>query len=252
VRFREARHRCPTCEAGPGWPCIGEAGEPLIGTYHDLDEEAAAAFRPWPGWLVCLRCLDLHREAALDAHDHCACARYDVLAPDHVEARLPTHSLCVVCATGVAGGPTRWAVLACRDCLAMNTRVARVLGLSHTGLPLGRHSIMNGTAIRVTDAHDPAQAERLVAALHRMGSIQEQGRARARALADRHFGDRRDRIPLFHWQEATPPGPQTSLAALLDLLGDDPPDRFREAIARLADDWRLHEGDAMDEVELEQ
>ncbi len=233
--LRQAWHRCPTCEAAPGWPCTTPTGEPLHGTYHDLDDAVAHSFGPAAGWLVCLDCLDLQRTALLDAHDHCACTRYAVPAPDHVEARLPARSLCIVCATGVAGGPTRWAVLACPDCRAMNTRIAGLMGLSGTGLPLGRHSVMNGAAIRLADGHDPKQAERLAAAVNRSGSLQQHGRARARSLADRHFPDQHGHIPLWQWQQATPPGPRTSLTALIELLGDGLPAHLHEAAAKLAE-----------------
>lgn len=234
--FREPWHPCPTCEAGPGWPCTDPTGQPLIGSYHHLDDDVAGCFHPFAGWLVCLACLDLRRSVPLDAHDHCACARYQVPAPDHVEARLPTHSLCIMCATGIAGAPHRWAVLACRDCRTMDTRIAGLMGLSRTGLPLGRHSIMNGAAVRLTDTYDPDLAERLVTELRRMGRLQDHGRARARALADQHFAGRRDRVPVWQWQQAIPPGPRTSLTALLDLLGTALPAHLSQAATRLADD----------------
>lgn len=116
----------------------------------------------------------------------------------------------------------------------MDTRIARLMGLSHTGLPFGRHSIMNGAAVRISDGYDPEQAERLAAAINRMGWLQHRARARARALADRHFPGQHGHIPLWQWQQATPPGPLTSLAALLDVLGDGLPAHLREAAAEIA------------------
>lgn len=205
-------------------------------TGHPAALGAAQPHVPDTGWLVCLDCLDLERSSPLDAHDHCACTRYDVPAPDHVEARLPSRSLCIVCATGVAGGPTRWAVLACPDCRSMDARIARLLGLERTGLPLGRHSIMNGAAIRLADGYDPKQADRLVAAIRRMGWLQDHGRTKARALADLHFPNQHGHIPLWRWQQATPPGQQTSLTALLELLGDGLPSDVRNAAAALVED----------------
>lgn len=235
--LREAWYPCPTCGAEPGWPCTCPDGQFLTGVYHDLDDAVARDVQQmWDGRQVCLACLELRQARPHDVAEHCACTRYAVPAPDHVEARLPNRSLCILCATGVAGGPTRWAVLACRDCREMDARIAGLFGLDRTGLPLGRHSIMNGAAIRVTDAYDPAQGKRLAAALNQMGWIQDQGRARARAIADQHFPDRHGAVPLWEWQQALPPGPATSLTALMDLLGPALPTDIRDAATALAVD----------------
>jgi hypothetical protein len=116
----------------------------------------------------------------------------------------------------------------------MDARIAGLIGMSRTGLPLGRHSIMNGVAVRITDGYDAEQAERLASAINLAGRLSERGWAKARALADLHFPDQHGLNPLCCWQRATPPGPQTSRTALLELLGDSLPAHLREEAANLA------------------
>ncbi len=57
--------------------------------------------------------------------------------------------LCLVCARGTAGGTTRWSWLACGSCRAVE-KARGWLGMRV--LPLGRHSILNGVALRVAEA----------------------------------------------------------------------------------------------------
>lgn len=54
--------------------------------------------------------------------------------------------LCILCARATAGGTTRWSWLACGECREV-VRADGALGLP--SLPLGRHSIMNGAAVRL-------------------------------------------------------------------------------------------------------
>lgn len=58
--------------------------------------------------------------------------------------------LCAVCARGTAGGVSRWAWLGCASCRSVEKALQGWLGMRV--LPLGRHSIMNGTGLRVAEA----------------------------------------------------------------------------------------------------
>lgn len=187
---------------------------------------------PGSGCTVCLVCLELRGPDPRSAHDHCGCTRFLVPAADYPEARLPAQSLCIVCSTGTAGAPHRWAWLACRDCREADTRLAGLIGLRRTGLPLGRHSIMNGAAVALDRGELDAQAQHLSAALHDMTDLRDRAETRARALADEHFPGQRGTVRLATWQGAIPPGPPTSTSALIDLLRDARPLRHAEILDR--------------------
>lgn len=57
------------------------------------------------------------------------------------------YGLCVICATRLSGGTSRWSWLACDSCLDLNRHVRARYGVF---LPLGRHSIMNNQFVRIS------------------------------------------------------------------------------------------------------
>lgn len=58
-------------------------------------------------------------------------------------------------------------------------------------------------------------------------------------------------MPVWQWQQATPPGPRSSLKALLDLLGDGLPPDIRHRAATLPDEIEAEEL-LVDDVEGEE
>ena len=55
------------------------------------------------------------------------------------------YDLCIICFRATAGGASKFSWLACADCRAVNDKLGR-LGVK--GFALGRHSFMNGIAVR--------------------------------------------------------------------------------------------------------
>ncbi len=120
--------------------------------------------------------------------------------------------LCEVCARGTAGGTTRFSWLGCQSCRAVEKALQEALGVRV--LPLGRHSIMNGVALRVAQAPASDVAafavdfEGLAGSWHRLS---EWGHAEARRLAATVDGESAD-VPLAEWEKRLP----ASLAASVD------------------------------------
>jgi hypothetical protein len=67
--------------------------------------------------------------------------------------------LCIVCFRATAGGPSRWSWLACEECRAINESLGQRWGFRP--FALGRHSIMNGIAVRGGSSPEDAFARLL-------------------------------------------------------------------------------------------
>lgn len=133
--------------------------------------------------------------------------------------------LCVVCARATAGGTTRWSWEACGACRRLNRTLEERLG--RRGLPLGRHSIMNGVAHRIASATE-ASTDAFGAAVQQMvvdweqltqWRLQEVQRLAASAGLP-------DKVLLTEWSRQFPSGRQASRGAFSRLLATyaGPPD----------------------------
>lgn len=126
--------------------------------------------------------------------------------------------LCIVCFRATAGGTSRWAWLACKDCRDINDALGSLSG--RRPLALGRHSIMNGIAVRGGQSQEAAEAQiqRLLEFLQGDRRLDDWGRTEYRRLATA-FDPQAD-VPLPVWQEKWPPGEEASRDAFSRLLGE--------------------------------
>ena len=128
--------------------------------------------------------------------------------------------LCVICFRATAGGVSKWSWRACADCRAVNDAVGAQSGTRP--FALGRHSIMNGVAVRAGQPPEviQAQIDRLLEFAHGGGRqrLIDWHEQEYRRLASAFAVDAD--IPLRQWQEQWPPGPDASLDAFRRLLED--------------------------------
>jgi hypothetical protein len=128
--------------------------------------------------------------------------------------------LCVICLRATAGGVSRWSWLACADCRAINDELGARSGTRP--FALGRHSIMNGVAVR--GGQSPQVTESQISRLLEFGN--GGGRSRLEAWREEEYHrlanafDAGADVPLRVWQQQWPPGPATSLDTFRRLLGD--------------------------------
>lgn len=112
------------------------------------------------------------------------------------------YDLCLICARGLAGGTSRWAWLVCTTC----RDVLRASEDSRLALaPLGRHSIMNATAVRLA-ASQREQAEQqgaLVRTLAGWDDLHVWGDLEAGRLARQLFQGLTE-VPLGLWRQRAP------------------------------------------------
>ncbi len=108
----------------------------------------------------------------------CSCEEYK----SYSEVDCPSgYHLCDICAATIAGGTSRYSWNACEVCLTFNRKLATDYGVS---LPLGRHSIMNGTSIPFNAAKQEqvGAIKQLIESLNTSGRISEWGISQARVL----------------------------------------------------------------------
>lgn len=138
--------------------------------------------------------------------------------------------LCLVCARGTAGGTTRWSWLACEHCRTVEKALQGWLGIRI--LPLGRHSLLNGVALRVAQASSE-EADAFAVAFEGLSlgwdTLFEWGDAEARRLADA-LVDADPDVPLRVWQTTCPPSLTASIDAYERILGTPLPDTLREQL----------------------
>lgn len=127
--------------------------------------------------------------------------------------------LCRLCARGIAGGPSRWAWLGCPDCRAVNEEAGRLLG--RRPVPLGRHSIMNGAAVRplAGEAELRAQQEGLLDVFQGWDDLYAWFEAEYRRLAATQGWADVEQVLLRTWQQRLPPSRATSRDALQRFTG---------------------------------
>ncbi|UHJ57095.1 hypothetical protein LT337_09855 [Mycolicibacterium fortuitum] len=125
------------------------------------------------------------------------------------------YDLCLVCCKATAGGSSRWSWLACEHCRALNQELATA---GARPLPLGRHSIMNGVAIRsgANVAEVEQQATGMVQLVQRQRGLHTWHDEEFRRLATA-FGADED-VPLREWQARWPSSRDTSKDAFARLL----------------------------------
>jgi hypothetical protein len=129
--------------------------------------------------------------------------------------------VCIICFRATAGGISRWAWLACKDCRAVNTALESAWGFSP--FAIGRHSLMNGIGVRggVSPEVRKRQIERLAAFGRGDDRLREWRRRDYRRLAGR-FDPVAD-LPLRVWQQEWLPGPSASVDAFSRLTGLEMP-----------------------------
>lgn len=126
--------------------------------------------------------------------------------------------LCVICLRATAGGTSRWSWLACSDCRAINDAVGSQMG--RRPFALGRHSIINGVAVRGGQSPEATRAQ--IADLVEFARGADRVRLKAwrtdeyRRLASVFDPD--DDIPVRVWQQQWPPGADASVDAFRRLL----------------------------------
>lgn len=127
--------------------------------------------------------------------------------------------LCLLCASAVAGGTSRWSWLACEDCQRVNTSLLKRFKIN---LPLGRHSIMNGITIPFKRNASVIEAgTRAVIKMSRVQlSLSDWGNLRARELFE-SVDKWRDReyISVNEWEEYFPTSHKWSIQACKDFFG---------------------------------
>jgi hypothetical protein len=126
--------------------------------------------------------------------------------------------LCVICFRATAGGTSRWSWLACENCRSINDSISESWGFRP--FTLGRHSIMNGIAVRGAASPEvrEAQAARLAAFATGDDRRRDWRRREYPRLASR-FDPLAD-VPLRVWQAEWPPGRPASVDAFRRLLHD--------------------------------
>jgi hypothetical protein len=125
--------------------------------------------------------------------------------------------LCIICVRATAGGPSRWAWLACDYCRAVNTALEARWGFRP--FPLGRHSLMNGVGVRggVPPEVRKEQIARLKEFAKSSGNLRNWRHQEYLRMAGR-FDPLAD-IALRIWQQEWPPGRSTSWDAFSRLTG---------------------------------
>jgi len=126
-----------------------------------------------------------------------------------------TVQLCTVCARGPAGGPTRWAWLACWTCRRVRDRSD---DLRLFLLPLGRHSVTNGQYIRGarTAKNRQKQQATVASAVAGWQELHEWALLESTMLATR-FGGLHD-VPLAQWMTELPESQAASVNAATRLV----------------------------------
>lgn len=126
--------------------------------------------------------------------------------------------LCIVCFRATAGGISRWARLACANCWEVNESVGARWGFRP--FPLGRHSIMNGIAVRngLSEEERAAATWRLAEFARGDTDLRAWRVSEYRRLAARY--DPLADVPLADWQRDWPPSKEASVDAFARLLGD--------------------------------
>jgi hypothetical protein len=134
--------------------------------------------------------------------------------------------LCIVCLRAMAGGPSRWAWLACDDCRAVNAALESAWGFRP--LALGRHSLMNGIGVRGSASPEvrEEQIARLTEFMKQVQGLREWEKQEYGRLASR-FDPLAD-IPLSVWQQEWPPGRSASWDAFWRLTGLEVPGRSND------------------------
>lgn len=134
--------------------------------------------------------------------------------------------LCIICVRATAGGPTRWAWLACDDCRAVNAALESAWGFRP--FALGRHSLMNGIGVQGGTSPEvrEAQIARLMEFNKHVQGLREWEKQEYSRLASRF--DALADIPLKVWHQEWPPGQGASWDAFSRLTGLEPPRRSND------------------------
>lgn len=224
---RATTARCPRGRAGTrdvqvvdvrGWRC--RVGEKMID--RQLSDADKALHERITELSVHIACGGL-RGPVRPEHNPYGPGRWQSCPDEDSPERWPGHDvsreydLCVICVRATAGGTSRWAWLACDDCREINDRIGSRWGLRP--FDLGRHSIMNGVAVRGGSPPDvqQEQIERLVEFVSSRGSLRGWRNQEYRRLAGR-FDPLAD-VPLRVWQQEWPPGRGASRDAYTRLFG---------------------------------
>ena len=130
------------------------------------------------------------------------------------------HALCVVCARGIAGGSSRWSWIGCANCREINSLLRQHVRLS---LPLGRHSIMNGVAIRgdATPQVQQRATDAFMGLLDQWRQLDAWRAAEVRRLVEFASFPVDADVPLRTWRTRLPASSEASIDAISRLLDID-------------------------------
>lgn len=156
----------------------------------------------------------------------------ELIVMDDVRVSLPTLTLegyvgwlCTVCVRVALPDQRPWSWFGCETCRQVDAQIASRFGARRL-LPLGQHSIMNGTGLRL-DIDDESVMAAVYAeflALGRgwkeLGTWKAQEGARLVAIAEERFGEVPASVPLATWQEWFPPGEAASIDAYDRLMAE--------------------------------
>lgn len=160
---------------------------------------------------VCTTCFGL--TSLGQNYQHCDCEPKPSIPRPNVDCPNG-YNLCLLCAREIAGGITRWSWLACRTCV----EVAKGRKVNGVGIPLGRHSIMNGYVWPVKGLSDARKEEisaELVKFLDGNSSLVEFGvlQGRRLLLSEPELIGLRF-VPLQVWRELFPTSEEVSKASV--------------------------------------
>lgn len=194
--------------------------------HDDVIDEAAEGTARFCGAFVHVPCGRLHghvhyvgraRDSGPDRgpYQPCGCPGAEARAVGWEDGDVPQEiGLCVICARGSSGGPSRFSWDACARCRAEAKRfdVDPAFGLL---LPLGRHSLMNGRSVHLADGPETVelQINALVASADLQSVLDDWGVAEVRRLGE-GLGEH---VPLSTWQRRYPVSANASYHALLRL-----------------------------------
>ena len=140
--------------------------------------------------------------------------------------------LCHLCVRSPVISGSRWSWYACEECRSVDNTVANaIVGGSdprHRILPLGRHSLMNGTVLRTDRAQHDIATKRFLESLLEMrqfwSRLWEWKKEEAQRLAEVSGLKRLASVPLETWLEANDTTRGASVDAWCRFVGDGLPD----------------------------
>jgi hypothetical protein len=178
---------------------------------------------------LCLECFGLR--GRFEGKEHrCRCIPRDEawLAAEWAGYDIPARiDMCELCGRGTMESGYRYSWLACDLCREVNLEYGKSLGLERGPIPVGRHSLMNGSLVAVDAALDfPNEFAEIVQRNARSWwDLHEWGEAEVRRLlaTTSWVEEGRTEVPLIEWMTTFPNTREASALALHRFM--DAPDK---------------------------